>query len=451
MSLNTKEKINKIFKHFDTTPDVIELVNYRFYIVSNIGQTIAWGTHLFWMFIFYELHVYPMAYLQLASIFAYIVAINFNRRGYHLVSMSISMVEIVAHQGLAVLFVGWECGFQYFVPVVAIFPFLIPKGNIFWKWFMFLLCMSGFLFMDFFIRNINPYFQLNPFPVTCLKASNIVLSFGCFAMWAIYLTQAVNRSQIIIEEKTKQIIKTEENAKQAEIQLMLQMKEEENQLISKEKERYQELLLNILPEEVAEELKNNGKTEAKDFEQVTVMFTDFKDFTTISEKLSAKDLVSEIDHCFSAFDNIIQNCGIEKIKTIGDSYMAVGGLPVENKTHARDVVNAAIEINKFMEEHKRQKIKEGKEIFEIRIGIHTGPVVAGIVGIKKFAYDIWGDTVNLASRMESSGEAGKVNISGSTFELVKNNFTCTYRGKIQAKNKGEVDMYFVSEQLIVNN
>ena len=213
--------------------------------------------------------------------------------------------------------------------------------------------------------------------------------------------------------------------------------------IKKGKKRSDELLLNILPEEVAEELKEKGSAEAKMFDDVTVMFTDFKGFTIIAEKLSAKELVGAINYCFSAFDNIIHKYGIEKIKTIGDAYMAAGGLPVENKTHAKDVVNAALEINKFMDEHKQQRIEEGKEIFEIRIGIHTGPVVAGIVGIKKFAYDIWGDAVNLASRMESSGEAGKVNISGSTYELVKNDFTCTYRGKIQAKNKGEVDMYFV--------
>ena len=214
--------------------------------------------------------------------------------------------------------------------------------------------------------------------------------------------------------------------------------------ISKEKKRSDELLLNILPEEVAEELKEKGSADAKLFDNVTVIFTDFKGFTTITEKLSAKELVGEINYCFSAFDNIIHKYGIEKIKTIGDSYMAVGGLPIPSKTHAKDVVNAALEINEFMEEHKQQRMKEGKEIFEIRIGIHTGPVVAGIVGIKKFAYDIWGDTVNLASRMESSGEEGKINISGSTYELVKDDFKCTYRGKIEAKNKGEVDMYFVS-------
>jgi class 3 adenylate cyclase len=210
------------------------------------------------------------------------------------------------------------------------------------------------------------------------------------------------------------------------------------------RKRSDELLLNILPAETAEELKLTGEAKAKNFDWVTVMFTDFKDFTKISDTLSPTDLVAELHYLFQAFDNIIHKYNIEKIKTIGDSYMAAGGLPVANQTHAKDLVNAAIEIVAFMEKHKLQRIEENKPVFEIRIGINTGPVVAGIVGVKKFQYDIWGDTVNLASRMESSGEPGKVNISGSTYELVKNDFTCTYRGKIQAKNKGEVDMYFVS-------
>ncbi|MBL0137071.1 MAG: tetratricopeptide repeat protein [Bacteroidetes bacterium] len=213
--------------------------------------------------------------------------------------------------------------------------------------------------------------------------------------------------------------------------------------IRKGKKRSDELLLNILPEEVAEELKAKGSAEAKQFDEVTVMFTDFKGFTQISEKLSAQELVAEIHTCFKAFDNIISKHNIEKIKTIGDSYMCAGGLPVINKTNATDVVKAALEIQHFMKLHSEHRIIEGKDLFEIRIGIHTGPVVAGIVGVRKFAYDIWGDTVNIASRMESSGEAGKVNISGSTYELVKEKFNCAHRGKIQAKNKGEIDMYFV--------
>lgn len=213
--------------------------------------------------------------------------------------------------------------------------------------------------------------------------------------------------------------------------------------LQSEKEKSDELLLNILPSDIAKELKEKGTAQAQKYGSVTVMFTDFKGFSIIAENMSADDLVSELDFCFKEFDRIIQRYGIEKIKTIGDAYMAVGGLPVVNDSHAVNVVNAALEIRDFMDQHGKKRASESKPVFEVRIGIHTGNVVAGIVGLKKFAYDIWGDTVNLAARMESSSEEGKINISGATYQLVKDYFQCHYRGKILAKNKGEVDMYFV--------
>jgi adenylate cyclase len=217
-----------------------------------------------------------------------------------------------------------------------------------------------------------------------------------------------------------------------------------NRLLSVEKQKSEELLHNILPEEVAEELRTKGEADAKLFDEVTVLFTDFKGFTAMAEKLTPQELVAEIDECFRAFDQIMEKNNVEKIKTIGDAYMAAGGLPVENRTNAVDVLNAALGIQQFMQELEQKKTAAGKPFFQIRIGVHTGPVVAGIVGMKKFAYDIWGDTVNTAARMESSGEPGKVNISGKTYELVQQRFNCTYRGKIAAKNKGEIDMYFVN-------
>ena len=217
--------------------------------------------------------------------------------------------------------------------------------------------------------------------------------------------------------------------------------------ISKARKRSDELLLNILPAEVAEELKAKGSAEAVQIDQVTVLFTDFKGFTAMSEVVTPQQLVRDLNECFSAFDRITEKYGIEKIKTIGDAYMAAGGLPTPNTTHATDVINAALEMREFVAEGKARKVAAGLPYFEIRIGIHTGPVVAGIVGVKKFQYDIWGDTVNTASRMESSGEVGQVNISEATYALVREEagrlFDFTPRGKVQAKGKGEMEMYFV--------
>lgn len=215
--------------------------------------------------------------------------------------------------------------------------------------------------------------------------------------------------------------------------------------INKERKVSDSLLLNILPEGVAEELKDSGSARARRFEDVTVMFTDFKNFTRASEQLSPEELVSEIHYCYSEFDRIITKHGLEKIKTIGDSYMCAGGLSGTSANPALDAVQAATEICSFMQAEAQKRKLKGKLYFEVRVGLHTGPVVAGIVGIKKFAYDIWGDTVNTASRMEQQSEPGRINISGTTHDRIRNAVHCTYRGKIQAKNKGEVDMYFVNQ------
>lgn len=219
--------------------------------------------------------------------------------------------------------------------------------------------------------------------------------------------------------------------------------------ISREKKRSDNLLLNILPAETAEELKETGTARTKKYEQVTVMFTDFKNFTQTAEQLSAEELVGLINTCYGEFDRIVSRHNVEKIKTIGDSYMCVGGLPVKNDTHATDAVKAAQEMISFIRGLNAERKKQGLPFFDIRIGLHTGPVVAGIVGIKKFAYDIWGDTVNIASRMESSGEPGRINISETTYALVKETVSCSPRGKIQAKNKGEIEMYFVSDSGLI--
>lgn len=240
------------------------------------------------------------------------------------------------------------------------------------------------------------------------------------------------------------------NEQSHKIQQQKEAIESQYEIIKVEQQKSDRLLLNILPEETARELKEKGRAAPRQYRKVSVLFTDFVGFTMVAEKLTPEQLVQELDTCFLEFDRIIGLHDLEKIKTIGDSYMCAGGIPAENDSNPFDAVEAALEIKEFMDRTWEERKREGREYWQLRIGIHTGEVVAGVVGNKKFAYDIWGDAVNTASRMESSGEPGRVNISGSTYELVKDHYECSHRGKVYAKNKGEIDMYFVNGKIRAN-
>ncbi|MDP4207201.1 MAG: adenylate/guanylate cyclase domain-containing protein [Bacteroidota bacterium] len=207
-----------------------------------------------------------------------------------------------------------------------------------------------------------------------------------------------------------------------------------------EKEKTDELLANLLPKDTVDELKYTGKASSKKFSMVTVLFSDIQGFTKIVEEMNPEKLVDELDNFFFHFDSVVEKYNIEKIKTIGDAYMCAGGIPYKNRTNPVEVVLAGLEVQEYM----RQLKKNNNNIWDLRIGIHTGAVIAGVVGHKRMSYDIWGDTVNTASRMESSGEPGKVNISGQCYELIKDFFVCEYRGKMPVKYKGDIDMYFVN-------
>jgi class 3 adenylate cyclase len=222
--------------------------------------------------------------------------------------------------------------------------------------------------------------------------------------------------------------------------------QEKNKLIEDEKQRSEELLLNILPAPIALELKNTGKAQPKRHEHASVMFTDFNNFTKISEQLSPEQLVFELDTYFKAFDFIVSQYKLEKIKTIGDAYMCASGLSDKIATPI-PIIKAALEIQQYLNEVKVEKMRNNQPFFEAKIGIHTGPVVAGVVGVNKFAYDIWGDTVNIAARLQDKCEAGKLNVSEATYELIKYDFKTIHRGKIPAKNKGMIDMYYVEEPI----
>lgn len=235
-------------------------------------------------------------------------------------------------------------------------------------------------------------------------------------------------------------------AKRSAYEAIARQKELEvsNHRLEEEHRRAEGLLLNILPVEVAAELESKGLVSPRYFEDVTVMFTDFVGFTTSAEKLAAEELVTLLNEYFTAFDEITKRHGLEKMKTVGDSYMCIGGLPVRNPSHPIDTILAALEMVQFVVNRPKGQLPVE---WGMRVGIHTGPVVAGVVGTLKFAFDVWGDTVNFSSRMESSGVPNRINISERTYSRVKDFFACQARGKILTKDKREVDMFLVEGML----
>jgi class 3 adenylate cyclase len=275
------------------------------------------------------------------------------------------------------------------------------------------------------------------FIFSSIWADFIVLSSAVIVLYALY------RSRIIRIQKQKDLLESQVKLRTIQIIKQKEQVEKQKRMLEQEKAKTEKLLLNILPREMADELKNKGKARARKYRSSTVMFTDFKGFTKLAEDYKPEDLVAQLDSYFIKFDEIVENYNVEKIKTIGDAYMAAGGVPIRNKSNAIDTTLAALDIQRAMKEIKFQKEALGEKAWDLRIGLHSGALIAGVVGIKRLAYDIWGDTVNVASRIESSGEIGKVNISETTYEAVSEFFITEYRGKIKAKDKGEIDMYFV--------
>lgn len=261
-----------------------------------------------------------------------------------------------------------------------------------------------------------------------------------------FIEATVSNTQLYQKlEKANKNLEEYNKALEKKVQLRTKDIEISRLELEEEKKKADELLLNILPAGIAEELKRYGSSKAKRYSSVTILFTDFVNFSQFAEKLTPEELVAELDKCFRAFDEIVTHYGIEKIKTIGDAYMCTGGLPTPDvKPH--QVINAALDMVDFIRAYSEQRHRRFKSVLQIRIGIHHGPVIAGVVGMKKFSFDIWGDTVNTSSRMESSSEANRVNVSGAVYELTKDDFNFEYRGKISIKNKGEIDMYFVDRK-----
>ncbi|WP_129020235.1 adenylate/guanylate cyclase domain-containing protein [Edaphocola flava] len=327
--------------------------------------------------------------------------------------------------------------------IIAIFK-RVPGSLILGFGILFCLLFIIGLFITVFIAgNIKLNMLLTILFV--LSIFSIPASISSFLAWRFATTNKNLSKQLVAVEQLsaekQSILENQNITLEQEVVVRTQEVMRQKQALEEEKQKTDNLLLNILPHEVAEELKTKGSSKAQQFDEVSVLFTDFVNFTKISETLGVDELLEELNIHFTAFDRIMEQHGLEKIKTIGDAYLAVSGLPLANKMHAKNAVAAANDIIDFVAQRKLQ-VPYG---LDIRIGIHSGPLIAGIIGVKKFAYDIWGDTVNTAARMEQNSIPGMINISESTYQLVQDYYPCTYRGKIEVKGKGALDMYFAGK------
>jgi len=284
--------------------------------------------------------------------------------------------------------------------------------------------------------------------MTGIEAANIITQ--KFDLPVVYLTALTDEETLQRAKKTNPfgyVLKPyDEKTLHSSIEMALYKHKVDMELriktkeLEDEKKKTDALLRNILPEEIVNEIKTKGNVKPRHYTAVSILFTEFNDFDLITSQVEPNLLLSELNEVFEIFDGIIQKYNLEKLKTIGDSYMIAAGLPEKLKDHAERIIQAAIDMQSYI---KNRNLKKDIKL-EMKAGIHSGPVVAGIVGMNKFTYDIWGDTVNIASRMASGCEPGKINISGETYILVKDEFTCIHRGKLNAKGKGEIDMYFVN-------
>ncbi|MBK8505448.1 MAG: hypothetical protein IPL46_26570 [Saprospiraceae bacterium] len=312
----------------------------------------------------------------------------------------------------------------------------------------YILAQSVFLFSGIIqILALVGVLPLNQFTLYSAPAGSTIE----LVLFSFVLANRINVLKRENDLNQKEIIRQlkEREELQANINIQLERKvaertqeiEQQKELIEKEKIKSEKLLLNILPKEIAKELQETGHAKARHYHHASVLFCDFVGFSEYAKMLSPREVVEDLDFYFRAFDDIIERFGLEKIKTIGDEYMAVGGIPVANETNAKDAIMAGLEIQMLVKSIRSQRQTAGEPYLELRLGIHTGEVVAGVVGKNKFAYDVWGNTVNIASRLETAGLIGKVNVSFSTYRLAKDDFEFTPRGEIDMKNIGKTPMF----------
>jgi len=389
-------------------PANVERYDYRTYYAMLIANSMAFLLHFSWIFIFRSLDFAPLSWINVGSVLIWIFNIAILcRLGAVLTAVVIGSAEVVTHQALAIYYLGWGYGFQYYLLVVVAFAFMMNFKSIFIPATMFVVCLVAFLRFYYHVQYWNmPHADLGSTAQEIFLMANVTSAFAILAMMSYVYSEAARKAEAMLEI---------------------------------ERQKSEGLLLNILPASIAERLKADSSVIADHFESATVMFADIVGFTAMSEQVTPTELVNRLNRLFSAFDDLAEQYGLEKIKTIGDAYMVAGGLPEQEDGHALGVCSMALDMLEVVAEVSQAM----PQPIDIRIGIHTGPTVAGVIGIKKFVYDIWGDTVNTASRMESSGEPGRIQLSEQAAAQLDDAFVLEARGEVAVKGKGNMKTFWL--------
>ena len=400
--------LRKKFESCLAVPANVPRYDYRTYYSMLIANFMAFVLHFSWIFIFRGLGFTTLSLINVSSVVIFIFNMAILRKwGAILTAVVIGSTEVVSHQGIAIYFLGWGYGFQYYLLVVVAFAFMMNFKSMMIPGTMFVVCLVAFLGYYYEVQYWLPHTDLQEDTVreTFLMA-NVTSAFAILAIMSYVYSEA---------------------ARTAEANLEL------------ERQKSEKLLLNILPVSIAERLKEDSSIIADHFDSTTVLFSDIVGFTAMSEKITPTELVTYLNRMFSAFDDLAEKYDLEKIKTIGDAYMVAGGFPETRGCHVKDVCLMALEMLDVVEECNRIT----KQPVSIRVGIHTGPAVAGVIGIKKFAYDVWGDTVNTASRMESSGLPGRIQLSEQAVSFLNGEFIIEERGMVELKGKCSMKTFWL--------
>ncbi|MEM9215027.1 MAG: adenylate/guanylate cyclase domain-containing protein [Cyanobacteria bacterium P01_F01_bin.150] len=389
----------------------IDIKEYRYFIVGKITHYFAVTIHALWIPIFLLLGIPTLVIFNLVSVALFTSNIILNKSRFFLTAVTLTLIEVIAHQALCVAYVGWDAGFQYYIISVCMLPFLTDEAHRIWKFALAGLCILSFLGLQLYFKDAIPLIPVNPGVLSAFNVTNVLFALLLIVFWSFYFNDSVNKAE-------------------AEL--------------AREQQKTEDLLHNILPSSIVARLKserptNESLTIADDFDDVTVLFLDIVDFTELSAQHSPEKLVELLNRVFSMFDDLAIAHHLEKIKTIGDAYMVAAGVPTSSSDDAARIAKFALDVTQHLETFNRLT---GHNL-KLRIGIASGPVVAGVIGKRKFAYDLWGDTVNVASRMESQGLIGEIQVAESTYLRLSETFNFAKREPILVKGKGRMQTYLL--------